>query len=207
MTARLVLDDSTGGRLAQNMSAPPRSTVSFQPYGTARPRSGDVSPATATGLRLRLRASVRGIVEFHDPRRGKRIERLGRQVSDLAHKRDPAVVPVRDKYHDEMLHGLIAAVCSLDGTTPSVAKGHDREQLIDLITERVSKLPRPDLPAMGAVNRLGSYSALDSTVEEDRLLSGLWLLTHINGDTFDRDGQAMLVASPFASSVYELYIC
>lgn len=191
------------GGFARNMSAPPRSTVSFRPYGAGPlPASGGES---ASGLQRIARASVLGLIDAHNPVRGRRIMPLGERVSHLAHKRDPAVAGVRARYHAEIFRGMVGVAASLLGKKLPLPELLSEERLSDLMSDIAQQLSPPALPAMGIVEQPGSFSVLECPTGVDPLHAGLWLLTHLNGRTFVRDMQAIPVPSPFASSVYELY--
>lgn len=189
--------------LARNMSAPPRSTFSFQPYGSRTSTPPDV--ARPVGLREIARASLGGLIAVQAPVRARRIQALSEKVNHLAHRHDPGTPPVRAELHGEIVAGLAAVAAHLLGEPVPCPDPPTSENLSDLLARVALRLTPPALPAMGVVERLGSQDVLACPAGLEPLLAGFWLLTHVNGHSFDRDGQPMLPTEPFTNSIHVLY--
>lgn len=197
MTARPLIEVAGDG-LARNMSAPPRSTVSFRPYGSAGPAGvGRASPAEATGLRHILRADPGALLQACLPDTVRRMRSLrvsgpagaGRQDKGTA-RADAASI------HALRLAGLVALASALvtGGTLPGTdaLETEPLEVLNDRLVDLAGRLPPcPRLPAMAVAESLAGGSTRGDPGSTD-VLPVLWTLTHLNGRTFDRDGLPIL---------------
>jgi hypothetical protein len=197
-----------GERLSvvRNMSAPPRSTITFNPYGVdATPKCGSGSNEAAKGLRWVLRAEPVAILQAHLPGTGERVNDMFTAALRQDTRPPPAVF---SRIHALILAGLVVVASRLAGDEPQrtveCLEKLPPEVLQDRLTELARRLPPcPDLPAMAAAQpwsglRLGYPSCTDP-------LAVLYVLTHINGRTFDRDGSPLLAEGLEEGRVYDLY--
>lgn len=191
--------------LAQNMSAPPRSTFSFQPYGTA-PEGGGRPDARPAGMAWRLRVSPDILLKAHVPPAADALAALRKQALARARSADRAGAADRiSELRRLRVRGLLLLAGRLAGEDPGDPEA-PMEALLDRLADLAPRLPRPDLPAMGTVEpaRRGGPVVRRSTRNP---VAGLWLLTHVNGRTFDRDGPAALAADLAEGGGLDLYTC
>lgn len=190
--------------LAQNMSAPPRSTFTFQPYGTQAQASKVSVKPQAGGLVWRLSVDPDALLAAHAPAVSKALARLRRQALTRARKEAPGAAPEAiATQHLARLRGLIELAGRLAGVRPTDTEA-PIEALLDRLADLAPHLPRPDLPALGVVERTPQAEPSPHPPTTD-LAAGLWLLTHVNGRTFDRDGPATLVPGLAEGGRFDLY--
>lgn len=191
--------------LARNMSAPPRSTFTFQPYGTA---SGNVGKPDGhpTGMAWRLRVSPDILLKAHVQPAADALGALRKQALERARAADRTGVADRlSELRRLRVRGLLLLAGRLAGEDPGDPEA-PMETLLDRLSDLAPRLPRPDLPAMGTVEpaRRGGPIVRRSTRNP---VAGLWLLTHVNGRTFDRDGPAALAADLAEGGSLDLFTC
>lgn len=191
--------------LAHNMSAPPRSTFTFQPFGTRTTgKSGKDGTARACGLTWRLGVDPDLLIATHAPVAAQAMERLRQQALARAQKKDTAGTA---KIHASLRLARLRGLLELAGRFAEYiapAPTAPLETLLDHLADQATRLPRPDLPALGVVEHVpqGSPSPRASTTD---LTAGLWLLTHVNGRTFDRDGPATLAPNLAEGGQFNLF--
>lgn len=203
--------ERTGGALARNMSAPPRSTVRFRPYG-AEPLSANRLKIAhkAAGLRRILRASPDVLLGAHLPAllgqmREARLESLAAARRHARQDEREGVARVRAL----RLAGLVALASTLEGAGPRLdaadLAGLSAEALQDRLSDLAGRFPGcPTLPAMAVAEPAGvrANRARSGTTS---LLPVLWVLTHINGRSFDRDGLPLLAPDLAEGGAWDLF--
>lgn len=203
-------DGGTGG-FARNMSAPPRSTISFRPYGAAPYNPSRLKIAQrAAGLRRILRASPDVLLGVHLPAlledmRGARLESLAaarRRDMQKARERIAQVRTLR-------LAGLAVLASNLDGAGPRLdaacLAGLSAEALQDRLSDLAGRLPGcTSLPAMAVAEPAGVRASVVRS-STTNILPVLWTLTHLNGRTFDRDGPPLLAPDLAEGAAWDLY--
>lgn len=197
------------GYWVRNMSAPPRSQISFRPYGLGTPESGagDGAPGPvtaadrtqATGLRHILRVDLDDMLNI--PEVSGNYPHLDR------------LVLIRLLAHAEALidcqptPGLAELAFDESERVLSLARNRvpPNECLRDRLADLASSLPPPPalLPALALVETDGSLLAGSPTHCEP--LAMLWVVTHINGNTFDRNGRPILAHKLGQRSRFDLY--
>jgi len=203
--------ETPADRLIRNMSAPPRSTVCFRPYGIAHEGTAqEAAPERASGLRWLFRADPDALLQVALPGTTQRMRDLRHAALKEAREQDKSAASRNiGKVRALRLAGLVrlaadfaGEVASRDGMDPEDATPealHDR--LVDLA--RCLPLP-PGLPALGIVESLagGSYRGGPGSTDA---LPVLWVLTHLNGHTFDRDGLPILAPDLAEGGAYDIY--
>jgi hypothetical protein len=210
MTARRLVEVAGCG-LARNMSAPPRSTVSFRPYGTGAEPAGKTRPATENaGLRHVLRADPDALLLDRLPGTVHRMRELRQEGLDAARWQGKAEAAERvARVRALRLASLIALASSLDGagrgvTAESLAD-ETLESLQDRLVDWAGRLPLcPALPAMAVAESLAGGSMRGDPASLDAL-PVLWALTHLNGRTFDRDGLPSLAPDLADGGAWDFY--
>jgi hypothetical protein len=188
--------------LARNMSAPPRSMVSFRPYGAEV-----VEPYVMNGhgLGLRLRADPDSLIKAQRPSLNRRMGTLRRQALACGRaKNQPGAAAAIAELRVLRLNGLVGIAAGLAGEPAVGLEGLPQEALLDRLTDLSHRLPLTDLPAMGLVEPVTAQSPPWPRQACDPLAT-LWLLTHMNGRTFDRDGLPMPAAGLAEGRAYDLY--
>lgn len=199
--------------LIHNMSAPPRSTVSFRPYGLAESTPSTPPPAEKTcGLKLVLRADPDALLRSALPDITARMRDLRHEALALARGQDKAAASRNIAMLRRLrLSGLIAIAASLVGEKSSwdgfVTEELPVEALQDRLADLASRLPPPPtwMPEMAIVEPLASGGARSDPGSTDAL-AVLWMLTRINGRTFDRKGLPHLPADIAVGGSYDLYV-
>ncbi len=188
--------------LAHNMSAPPRSTFTFKPYGTGRSTHPE-RRARPTGLVWCLR--VGPDVLLRQPARAltRTMAALRREALACARAQDKAGAAARiAEVRRLRLAGLVQLAAGLVGADPGDL-GAPLEDLLDRLTDLARPLPKPPLPAMGVVELVSQAGSARRKTTTD-LVAGLSLLTHLNGHTYDRDGPPTLAAGLAEGRLYDL---
>jgi hypothetical protein len=210
MTLRCLVEVAGGG-LARNMSAPPRSTVSFRPYGTGSEPAGKThaTPGNA-GLRHVLRADPDALLLARLPGTVRRMRELRQEGLEAARRQGkPEAAERVARVHALRLAGLIALASPLDGTgrgvTAEALADVTLESLQDRLVDLATHLPPcPSLPAMAVAESLAGGSMRGDTASVDAL-TVLWALTHLNGRTFDRDGLPSLATDLAEGGAWDLF--
>ena len=203
----------TGCGLIHNMSAPPRSTVSFRPYGLADSTPSTPAPAEKTcGLKWVLRADPDALLNSALPDITSRMRDLRHEALALARGQDKAAASRNiARLRGLRLAGLITIAASLageesswDGFAPDELPA---EALQDRLADLASRLPSPPawMPAMAIAESLAGGGARSDSGSTDAL-AVLWVLTRINGRTFDREGFPHLPADIAEGGAYDLYV-
>lgn len=199
--------------LIHNMSAPPRSTVSFRPYGLAESTPSAPPPAETTcGLKWVLRADPDALLRSALPDVTARMRDLRHEALALAQEQDKAAASRNiARLRGLRLAGLITIAASLaseaspwDGLAPDELPV---EALQDRLADLASRLPPPPpwMPAMAIAESLAGGGARSDPGSTDAL-AVLWALTHINGRTFDLEGPPHLAADIAEGGAYDLYV-
>lgn len=188
--------------LARNMSAPPRSTVSFRPYGSEIVETNVVN---GYGLRLRLRADPDSLIKVQRTALNRRMGAIRRQALACGRAKDqPGAIVAIAELRVLRLTGLVGIASDMAGEPTVSLEGLPQEALLDHLADLSRRLPLTDLPAMGLVEPVTAQSPQWPRQACDPLAT-LWLLTHVNGRTFDRDGLPMLAAGLAEGRAYDLY--
>ncbi|MBM3151878.1 MAG: hypothetical protein FJ189_00260 [Gammaproteobacteria bacterium] len=197
--------------LAHNMSAPPRSTVSFRPYGTAVESTGKIGVTPgAAGLRHVLRADPDALLAARLPDTVRRMRALRADGLDAARGRyrqgaRASIARVRAL----RLAGLVTLASSFEAGAPAVVVEDLADQPLEALQDRLADLagrlpPCPALPAMAVAESLaGGVSG--SVPGSTDVLAVLWTLTHLNGRTFDRDGLPILAPDLAEGGAWDFY--
>jgi hypothetical protein len=102
------------------------------------------------------------------------------------------------------LSGVVDLAASLTGTASDLPADVPLETLLDRLADLSRTLPQANLPAMGIVEPVTPEAHRKPPAED--LLAALWVLTHLNGRTFDRDGLPLLAPGLEDGRAYDLYI-
>jgi hypothetical protein len=102
------------------------------------------------------------------------------------------------------LSGVLDLAASLSGTVSDIPADVPLETLLDRLADLSRTLPQANLPAMGIVEPVTPEAHRKPPAED--LLAALWVLTHLNGRTFDRDGLPLLAQGLEDGRAYDLYI-
>jgi hypothetical protein len=188
------------GGLARNMSAPPRSSISFRPYRSEATLPGVVA---TNGLCWRLRADPDALIRAHRPGLNRRMGALRRQVQACA-QNQPRSAALTAELRLLRLSGVLDLAASLSGTVSDIPADVPLETLLDRLADLSRTLPQANLPAMGIVEPVTPEAHRKPPAED--LLAALWVLTHLNGRTFDRDGLPLLAPGLEDGRAYDLYI-
>lgn len=197
--------------LIHNMSAPPRSTVSFRPYGLSESTPSTPPPAEKTcGLKWVLRADPDALLRSVLPEVTARMRDLRRE--GLAHEQDKAGASRNiARLRGLRLAGLITIAAGLAGEeSPWDGLAPDEmpvEALQDRLADLAGRLPPAPawMPAMAIAESLAAGGARSDPGSTDAL-AVLWVLTRINGRTFDRQGFPHLPADIAKGGAYDLYV-
>ena len=203
--------ESASQGLAQNMSAPPRSTISFRPYGIDPDDTGAARPASGQGLRWLLRADPDALLLAHLPEVRQRMTALNRQALAFSKAGDtPASQKLLARVSCLRLGGLVLLaeqrVVRTSATDFAPLEEQPAEVLLDRLTDLAARFTHPPawLPALGIVEPVESMKK-DAHPDSTDVLACLWLLTHLNGRTFDRDGPSLLASGLAENQAYDLY--
>jgi hypothetical protein len=188
------------GGLARNMSAPPRSSISFRPYRSEAALPG---VAATNGLCWRLRADPDALIRAHRPGLNRRMGSLRRQVQACAQDQ-PRSAALTAELRLLRLSGVLDLAASLTGTASDLPADVPLETLLDRLADLSRTLPQANLPAMAIVEPVTPEAHRKPPAED--LLAALWVLTHLNGRTFDRDGLPLLAQGLEDGRAYDLYI-
>lgn len=188
------------GGLARNMSAPPRSSISFRPYRSEAALPG---VAATNSLCWRLRADPDALIRAHRPGLNRRMGALRRQVQACAQDQ-PRSAALTAELRLLRLSGVLDLAASLTGTASDLPADVPLETLLDRLADLSRTLPQANLPAMGIVEPVTPEAHRKPPAED--LLAALWVLTHLNGRTFDRDGLPLLAPGLEDGRAYDLYI-
>ncbi len=188
------------GGLARNMSAPPRSSISFRPYRSEAALPG---VAATNSLCWRLRADPDALIRAHRPKLNRRMGALRRQVQACAEDQ-PRSAALTAELRLLRLSGVVDLAASLTGTASDLPADVPLETLLDRLADLSRTLPQANLPAMGIVEPVTPEAHRKPPAED--LLAALWVLTHLNGRTFDRDGLPLLAPGLEDGRAYDLYI-
>jgi hypothetical protein len=188
------------GGLARNMSAPPRSSISFRPYRSEAALPG---VAATNGLCWRLRADPDALIRAHRPGLNRRMGALRRQIQACAEDQ-PRSAALTAELRLLRLSGVLDLAASLTGTASDLPADVPLETLLDRLADLSRTLPQANLPAMGIVDPVTPEAHRKPPAED--LLAALWVLTHLNGRTFDRDGLPLLAPGLEDGRAYDLYI-
>lgn len=199
------------GGFARNMSAPPRSTVSFRPYGTGAKQAGNTRAAPGNaGVRHILRADPDALLVARLPDTVRQMRELRREGLEAARRQGKAEAAERvARVRALRLAGLVALAASLDGagrgvTAESLAN-ETPETLQDRLVDQAGRLPPcPALPAMALAESVAGDDRRGVPACADAL-AVLWVLTHLNGRTFDRDGLPSLAPDLAEGGAWDLY--
>ena len=215
--------------LAHNMSAPPRSTVSFRPYGTAQVGStASTTHEEGGNLRWVFRAQVDLLLKARrlapaSRNRPRRHTSAASAPTRAPEGQSPQAEPVRTRgrprtaeagadpvVRARRLAGLVllAAEQASEPGLPGLAAlaGEPAEALLDRLADLAGRLPPPQgLPALAVAEP--ASDATPKRAGSPDVLAVLWVLTHINGHTFDRDGLPLLVPDLAAGGIWDLYAC
>jgi hypothetical protein len=205
--------EEQAGRLAHNMSAPPRSTVSFRPYGLAQSTASAPAPSGQTcGLQWLLRADPDALLKAALPDIAQRMQDLRQEALSQARGKDKQAASKNiAKLRSLRLAGLVSLAADLAGVESGPGgTASDRqplETLQDSLTDLASRLPDPPawLPALAIAESLAGGGARSDAGSTDTL-AVLWALTRINGRTFDREGIPHLPADLAEGGAYDLYV-
>ncbi len=188
------------GGLARNMSAPPRSSISFRPYRSEAALPG---VAATNSLCWRLRADPDALIRAHRPGLNRRMGALRRQVQACAQDQ-PRSAALTAELRLLRLSGVVDLAASLSGTASDLPADVPLETLLDRLADLSRTLPQANLPAMGIIEPVTPEAHRKPPAED--LLAALWVLTHLNGRTFDRDGLPLLAPGLEDGRAYDLYI-
>jgi hypothetical protein len=188
------------GGLARNMSAPPRSSISFRPYRSEAALPG---VAATNSLCWRLRADPDALIRAHRPKLNRRMGALRRQVQACAQDQ-PRSAALTAELRLLRLSGVLDLAASLTGTASDLPADVPLETLLDRLADLSRTLPQANLPAMGIVEPVTPEAHRKPPAED--LLAALWVITHLNGRTFDRDGLPLLAPGLEDGRAYDLYI-
>ena len=188
------------GGLARNMSAPPRSSISFRPYRSEAALPG---VAATNSLCWRLRADPDALIRAHRPGLNRRMGALRRQVQACAQDQ-PRSAALTAELRLLRLSGVLDLAASLTGTASDLPADVPLETLLDRLADLSRRLPQANLPAMGIVEPVTPEAHRKPPAED--LLAALWVITHLNGRTFDRDGLPLLAPGLEDGRAYDLYI-
>jgi len=188
------------GGLARNMSAPPRSSISFRPYRSEAALPG---VAATNSLCWRLRADPDALIRAHRPKLNRRMGALRRQIQAYAEDQ-PRSAALTAELRLLRLSGVVDLAASLTGTASDLPADVPLETLLDRLVDLSRTLPQANLPAMGIVEPVTPEAHRKPPAED--LLAALWVLTHLNGRTFDRDGLPLLAQGLEDGRAYDLYI-
>lgn len=198
-------------QLVNNMSAPPRSTVSFRPYGLAESTPNAPAPAEKTcGLQWLLRADPDALLQATLPSVGRLITELRHEALSLLPGNAAGAMHVA-KIRSLRIRGLVSLTAHLAGEDPGLDDFASEAQPLELLQDRLidlaSRLPRPPagLPALAIAESLAGGGARSDPGSTDTL-AVLWVLTRINGRTFDRQGLPHLPADIADGGTYDLYV-
>lgn len=200
----------TAHDLARNMSAPPRSTVSFRPYGTTSATTpAQALNGTGGGLRWIFRVHTDSVLKAHLPDLAERMGKLRSSALDDARGQDKesaahAVSQVRSL----RLAGLLSLAAILAGEDDQPSPDALAEVPVETLLDRLSDLARRmpivrSLPALAFAERWCGLG-LGRTATDDPH-AALWVLTHLNGRTFDRDGAPLLAPDLAEGGAWDLY--
>ena len=207
----LEIAEGPNQRHVHNMSAPPRSTVSVRPYGLAQ--STETLPAQverSSGLQWLLRANPDALLRATLPSLGRQITKLRREVLSLA-PGNPAGPTQIAAVRSLRVIGLVWLAEHLAGDDPHLDDFAPEAQPLELLQDRLvdvaGRLPEPPawLPALAMAESLSGGGARSDPGSTDAL-AVLWVLTRINGRTFDRDGIPHLPADLADGGIYDLYV-
>ena len=199
--------------LAHNMSAPPRSTVTFRPYGSANATASAPSPSAETcGLKWLLRADPDALLKDALPDVARRMRELRHEALSLAQGQDKAAASRNIAAVRALRIGGLASLAArlagegsaLDGVDPCK---EPLEALLDRLADLAERLPDPppELPALAIAESLAGGGARSDPGSTDAL-AVLWVLTRINGRTFDREGLSHLPPDIAEGGAYDLYV-
>lgn len=207
-----VRTEEQSGRLARNMSAPPRSTVSFRPYGVAGTTASTPAPSEKTcGLRWLLRADPDALLKAALPDIAQRMRDLRQQaLSDAPSNDKTASLKHIARVRALRLAGLVSLAADITGVESepdTVLDEQSPEVLQDRLSDLACRLPDPPawLPALAIAESLAGGGARNDPGSTDTL-AVLWVLTRINGRTFDRNGLPHLPADLVDGGAYDLYV-
>ena len=207
---RRVYDEANGG-LAHNMSAPPRSTVSFRPYGTTSATTpADALNGAGGGLRWIYRAHPDAVLKVHLPALEESMDRLRASALGKAQdKNREAAAEAVTRIRVLRLAGLVTLAAGLAGERgmPSldVLAGQPAEVLLDRLVDLADRMPvARSLPALAYAESWGGMN-LGRTADSDPHAT-LWVLTHVNGRTFDRDGPPLLAPDLLQGGAWDLFV-
>lgn len=204
-------DGGVRGGVAHNMSAPPRSTVSFRPYGAraGKANTTGVTPASA-GLRHLLRADPDALLAARLPDTARRLRAWQREGLAAASGPDPAAARSDStRLYALRLAGLVVLASSLAAGAPTAVVADLAEEPLEALQDRLADLagrlpPSPALPAMAVAASLAGDSSRGGPGATDAL-AVLWALTHLNGRTFDRHGPPILAPDLAAGGAWDLF--
>lgn len=196
--------------LARNMSAPPRSIVSFRPYGTTR----STSPAQARngaggGLRWLLRARPDTVLALCLPDLHARMGGLREGALEQARGGNrEAAAGIVTEIRSLRLAGLVTVAAGLAGRrglpAPDALAKEPAESLLDRLEELARHLsPVSTLPAMAVAERSSGHKPGRTKAGDAH--AALWVLTHLNGRTFDRDGLPLLAPDMAEGGTWDLF--
>lgn len=199
------------GGVAHNMSAPPRSTVSFRPYGAraGKATKTGVMPASA-GLRHLLRADPDVLLAACLPDTARRLRAWQREWLAAASGQNPAAASAHSTRLCALrLAGLVALAASLAVGAPAAVVADLAEEPLEALQDRLAdlagRLPSsPALPAMAVAESLAGDASRGGPGTTDAL-AVLWALTHLNGRTFDRHGPPILAPDLAAGGAWDLF--
>jgi hypothetical protein len=186
------------GRMLHNMSAAPTSTVTFAPYGAqADAATGRPSSMSPCGLRRIIRAAPDVLIQSRLPATYRRLQELANagEATEARGLRMAALVRL--------------AAALVDGTEAADDPAMEvppLELLLDRLADLAARLPPApvELPAMAPVEPVTAKAGASQGGTADTL-AALWILTHVNGRTFNRDGLPLLVPDLASGPVYDLY--
>lgn len=187
--------EQSGGQL-HNMSAPPTTTIAFVPYGVSPQPTAGQKPSSGQGLRRIARADPDALIRRHLP---ATYERLCQRSNGDAAAIDAAG---RMKALLALTSALVAGSVAED---PDESGDEPLEQLCDRLADLAGRLPPlpPEFPAMAVAEPAkGETPGLE---EATGLLAALWILAHLNGRTFNRDGPPILAAGLAEGKAYDLF--
>jgi hypothetical protein len=198
--------------MAHNMSAPPRSTVTFRPYGWAGATANAPPPPERTcGLERLLRADPDALLADALPDVARRMHDLRREALSRAQAQDKAAAARQIAAVRALrIGGLISLAARLAAVDPVPdafeACEEPLEALLDCLADLAGRLPSPPawLPALAIAETLAGGGAGSDPGSTDAL-AVLWVLTRVNGRTFDRDGLPHLPADLAEGGTYDLY--
>lgn len=204
-------DGGARSGVAHNMSAPPRSTVSFRPYGVRANKAAKtgMTPESA-GLRHVLRADPDALLSARLPDTAHRLRALQSAWLEATGGRDSQEArPNSTDLCALRLAGLVALASSLAAGTPAAGVAALAEEPLEALQDRLADLagrlpPSPALPAMALAESLTGGLSGRSPSSTDAL-AVLWALTHLNGRTFDRNGPPILAPDLAAGGAWDLF--